>query len=63
MKDAQVNGTLVIAGPDTPDTAVCPDCGAKVEKRHRTRMDGTVAYFYRHRRGKGKDCPRRYRPT
>jgi hypothetical protein len=63
MKSAKVNGKLVVAGPDAPDVAICPECGAEVRKRRRTRMDGTVAYFYRHKRGQGKGCPKRYRPT
>ena len=62
MKDARVNGRLVIAGPDAPHAGQCPDCGAEVQKRQRTRMDGSVSYFYRHKRGQGKGCPRRYRP-
>jgi hypothetical protein len=63
MKEARVNERLIVAGPHTPHTAVCPDCGAEVHKRRVTRMDGTVTYFYRHKRGRGKNCPRRYRPT
>jgi len=63
MREAVRNGERVVAGPDAPDTAICPECGAEVLKRKRTCMDGTVVYFYRHKRGKGKDCPRRYRPT
>jgi hypothetical protein len=63
MKNAEVNGKLVSAGPDTPDVAICPDCGAEVRKRRRKCMGGRVTYFYRHRRGQGKECPRRYRPT
>jgi hypothetical protein len=63
MQDARVKGKLVIAGPDAPDVAVCPDCGGEVRKRKRSRMDKGVTYFYRHKRGQGKHCPRRYRPT
>ncbi|MFO7743246.1 MAG: hypothetical protein R6X31_13140 [Anaerolineae bacterium] len=63
MKEAVANGKLVVAGPDAPETAACPDCGTEVSRRHVTRMDGSVTYFYRHQRGKGKDCPSRYRPT
>jgi hypothetical protein len=63
MLEARVNGRLVIAGPDVPDVAVCPDCGGEVRKRRRRRMDKSVTYFYRHVRGQGKDCPRRYRPA
>ena len=63
MKQAEVDGKLVTAGPEAPDTGVCPDCGGEVQKRRRSRMDGSVTYFYRHKRGQGKDCPKRYRPT
>jgi hypothetical protein len=63
MKRARVNGKLVSAGPDAPDTGSCPECGGAVQRRRRTRMDGAVTYFYRHKRGEGKDCPKRYRPT
>jgi uncharacterized protein with PIN domain len=63
MKQAQVDDKQVTAGPDTPDVAACPDCGGEVNKRRRTRMDGTVTYYYRHKRGEGKDCPKRYSPT
>jgi hypothetical protein len=63
MNEAEVNGKLVVAGPDAPDEAVCPDCRAEVQKRRVRRMDGGVTYFYRHNRGQGKHCPRRYQPT
>jgi len=63
MKQAQVDDKQVTAGPDTPSVAACPDCGGEVHKRRRTRMDGTVTYYYRHKRGEGKDCPKRYSPT
>lgn len=63
MLKARVNGKLVVAEPDSPEEGFCPDCGGKVRRRHRTRMDGDVTYFYRHVRGEGKHCPRRYRPT
>lgn len=39
MKAAEVNGQLVVAGPDSPDTAICPDCGTELKKRRRTRKD------------------------
>ncbi len=29
----------------------------------RKRMDGEITYFYRHKRGQGENCPRRYRPV
>jgi hypothetical protein len=63
MKEAEVKGKLVVAGPEAPDTGVCPHCGGVVQKRRRRRMGGGVTYFYRHNRGQGKGCPRRYRPT
>jgi len=63
MKEANIEGRLVLAGPGAADTGTCPECGAEVNKRTVTRMDGTVTYFYRHRDGQGKHCPRRYRPT
>jgi hypothetical protein len=63
MKNAIVDGKVVIAGPGSPDEATCPDCGTEVRKRRRKCMDGRITYFYRHKRGEGKDCPRRYRPT
>jgi hypothetical protein len=63
MLKARVNGDIVVAEPDSPEEGFCPDCGGKVRRRHRTRMDGDITYFYRHIRGEGKHCPRRYRPT
>ncbi len=63
MKKARVNGKVVAASPDAPEIGFCPDCGGRVKIRHRTNMDGAVTYFYRHMRGEGKNCPKRYRPT
>jgi hypothetical protein len=63
MQEANVKGRLIPASPDAPATGTCPDCGADVQNRHVTRMDGSVTWFYRHKRGQGKHCPRRYRPT
>jgi hypothetical protein len=63
MREAKVDGKLVVAAPDAPETGVCPSCGAEVERRYVTRMDGTVTYFYRHALGQGKECLRRYHPT
>jgi hypothetical protein len=63
MKDARFNGKLVVAAPDAPETGICPSCGGEVRRRHITRMDGTVTYFYRHVPGEGKGCPQRYHPT
>ena len=65
MRDAQVNGRIVQAGPKAPDLAVCPDCGVPVRKRSRRGLGQTVTWFYRHQHGNpnGADCPRRYRPV
>jgi hypothetical protein len=61
MQDARVGRQLVLAGPDSPDVAVCPACGGQVKKRKRT-AGGKTTWFYRHRTG-ADDCPRRYRPV
>jgi hypothetical protein len=61
MQDAKVGRRLVVAGPDSPDVAVCPACGGQVKKRKRT-DGGKTTWFYRHRTG-ADDCPRRYRPV
>ena len=62
MREATVNGRLVLAGPDAPEEAACPCCGEMVRKRRRRRTDGWVTYFYRHATGAGDGCPLRYRP-
>ncbi|MCP4543325.1 MAG: hypothetical protein GY832_39935 [Chloroflexi bacterium] len=38
MQDAMVDDQLVQAGPDSPEQAQCPACGAAVVKRKRRRM-------------------------
>lgn len=63
MHNAMVDGQLVWASADSPDKAACPACGEEVVKRQRRRMDGEVAFYYRHVKGAGKNCPRRYHPT
>jgi hypothetical protein len=63
MREAEIDGRLVVAGPDAPRVARCPACGAEVQKRKRRTMDKTTTWYYRHRRGQGKDCPRRHRPV
>ena len=62
MREAMVNGRLVVAGPRSPQEAVCPSCGEVVKKRKRKRMDGQATYFYRHDRGVGWRCPRSFNP-
>ena len=62
MREAQMNGQTVQAGPDSPDVAACPSCGGVVEKRKRRMMSGQVTYFNRHKTGEGPDCPLRYQP-
>jgi hypothetical protein len=63
MREAMVNGRLVLARPDSPEVATCPACGGVVKKRKRRRGDGQVTYFYRHVMGVGDGCPLRYRPV
>ncbi len=62
MLEAQVDGQLVQASPDSPEKAQCPACGGTVSKRKRRLMDGSVTYFYRHHAGEGSNCPLRYTP-
>jgi hypothetical protein len=62
MRDAKLNGRPVLAGPDSPDVALCPACGGEVKKRRRS-DSGKTTWFYRHRQGVGDGCPRRYRPV
>ena len=54
MQEANVKGKLVLASADAPDAGTCPECGVEMQKRHVTRMDGSVTYFYRHKRRQGK---------
>jgi hypothetical protein len=63
MREAKVEDKIAVAGPDTLDVAECPVCGGEVHKRKRRRMDGGSSYYYRHKRGVGEDCPKRYRPA
>jgi len=62
MNDAQHNGKLIPASPESPDVAACPACGGEVRKRRR-RSGKTVTWFYRHRQGTDSNCARRYRPV
>jgi hypothetical protein len=62
MQKARVNGHLVQAGPDSPETALCPSCGAQVCKRKRKIGHGKYTYFYRHKIGAGDGCALRYQP-
>jgi hypothetical protein len=63
MKEALANGKLAVAGPDAPDTAVCPDCGGEVRRRHVKQWIETsrLSTVTSGERGKGR--PRGYRPT
>ena len=63
MQKARVDGRLVLAGPDSPEVALCPSCGEEVEKRKRTRQNGQVTFFWRHKVGVGDGCPLRYQPV
>jgi hypothetical protein len=62
MRDAMVNGELVVASPESPDVALCPACGGEVRKRKRKTLGGRATYFYRHKTGVARGCPRRYHP-
>ena len=62
MREAKVDGQLIQADPNSPETALCPACGGSVSKRKRRNMDGSVTYFYRHAHGEGDTCPLRHRP-
>ena len=61
MREAIVEGRLIVAGPDAPEVARCPACGSELRKRKRRTMDGTTSWFYRHPNGAGKGCPKRYK--
>jgi hypothetical protein len=61
MQAAMVKGKLVQAGSESPDVAVCPSCKGMVVKRSRKIQSNETIYFYRHKRGVGAGCPRRYR--
>jgi len=54
---------LVTAGPEAPKLATCPDCGGIVDLRSR-RAEKNLnerTWYYRHRRGQGRQCLRRVR--
>jgi uncharacterized protein with PIN domain len=61
MREATAGKRQVTAGPDSPEVARCPACGSEVRKRSRRTMDDTVTWYYQHKNGAGKDCPKRYR--
>ena len=63
MKEANVDGQLVQAGPDSPEVATCPACGGPVVKRKRRSGRDSFTYFYRHKQGLDDECPLRYRPV
>ena len=50
MQEPPVNGWLVVAGPVSPEKAICPSCDGVVKKHKRRRKDGQATYFYQHRR-------------
>jgi len=61
VREAMVDGRMIVAGPDAPEVARCPACGSEVRKRKRRTMDKTTSWFYRHPNGAGKGCPKRYK--
>lgn len=58
MKTAILNGKKIEAGPDAPERAVCPHCGATVTLRHRTKFRG-ITWYWRHAKGAPRACPGR----
>jgi hypothetical protein len=62
MQQAKVGRRLITAGPDSPETAQCPACGAPVRRRKRRVHNGQPTYFYRHEPDSGEGCPLRYAP-
>ena len=62
MREAMANGRMVVAGPVSPEKALCPSCSGVVTKRKRRRMNGQVTYFYGHKRGAGIKYPQRSYP-
>lgn len=64
VKDAlDKNDAHIEAGPNTPEVAICPACGGTVDLRSRRtgKNPDDRIWYYRHRRGEGKRCPRRSR--
>jgi hypothetical protein len=64
VKDAlDKKDTRVVAGPNAPEVATCPACGGIVDLRSRRigKNPHEKTWFYRHRRGEGRRCPRRSR--
>jgi hypothetical protein len=59
MREAKLDDKIVVAGLNTPDIEECPDCNGEVHKRRCRRMDGSVTFYYRHKRAVGKDWPKR----
>ena len=65
MKDAlDHNDTRIEAGPDAPEVATCPACSGIVDLRGRRtgKNPDEKTWYYRHRQGEGRDCPRRSGP-
>ena len=66
MLEAKVDDQLILAGPESPEAALCPACGGEVRKRKRKVGRDGHTYFYRHRYRSGAsndDCPLRYKLT
>lgn len=55
-------GNVIPAAEHAPQTAACPHCGDTVFLRQRRSMDGTVSYYWRHKRNRALDCRGRTRP-
>jgi hypothetical protein len=61
MREAIVDKKRITAGPNSPEVATCPACGGEVHIRKRRTMDKTLTWYYRHKNGSEKWCPKRYR--
>lgn len=62
QKAVGTSGDVIIATEKAPQQAICRHCGETVYLRYRRSMDGTVSYFWRHRRNSALSCPGRSRP-
>ncbi len=57
------HGDSVLADAAAPARATCPHCGGQVLLRRRRTMDGTIAYYWRHKNNHRIHCQGRSKPT
>jgi len=63
MKTAVTShGEPVLAGPDAPESALCPYCGGPLRLRQRRTMDNHLTYFWRHQDNHHLHCQKRSTP-